>query len=152
MDRINQERSELLTLFREGLLSKEALGEHLEQLANDSRRLKATLSTPPPAPPSMDEKHNDEPPAARASHKLTDADFDEVMGPLLADDEELEHKDAPEEHEEEELEEHKEGPTRFFHAEFVIQLFAQRADGTLRPGERRTIRGWAHLTDEQVDK
>ena len=134
----NKAISELTTLLREKVIT----------LAEWRQEVLALRAPPPPRDMGgMDEKHNDEPPAARASHKLSDADFDEVMGDLLADDEELEHKDAPEEHEEEELEhkdeheEHKEGPTRFFHAEFVIQLFAQRADGTLRPGERRTIRG-----------
>ena len=160
MDRLNQERSELLTLYREGLITKEALGEHLEQLANDSRRLKATLSKPQPASAApASAAPASAAPAARANHKLSDAEFDEVMGDLLAEDpepehehkEELEYKDAPEGHEPA-AEERKDGPTRFYHAEFAIQLFAKRADGSLRPGERRTMRGWAHLTDEQADQ
>ena len=98
MDRLNQERSELLTLYREGLISKEALSELLEQLANDSRRLKATLSkpAPAPAPAPASAAPASAAPAARASHKLSDAEFDEVMGDLLAEDPEPEHehKDA----------------------------------------------------------
>ena len=154
MDRLNQERSELLTLYREGLISKEALGEHLEQLANDSRRLKATLSKPPPASAApASAAPASAAPAARSSHKLSDAEFDEVMGDLLAEDPEPEHKDELEHKEHEPAaEERKEGPTRLFHAEFIVQLFAPRADGSLRPGERRTMRGWAHLTDEQADQ
>ena len=105
--------------------------------------------------PVMEEKHNSDEPRVARTRKLSDAEVDEVLDDLLADDApELEHKDeAPEEHEDhkDEHEEHKEGPTRLFHAEFAIQLFAQRADGTLRTAERRVIRGWAHLTDEQVD-
>jgi len=86
MDSISRERSELIALFREGVLSKEELREQLATLAIQIRHLDATpQSRKPPAALVQDEKHD--------AAGLTNAEFDEVMGDWLAEDEE--HKDAP---------------------------------------------------------
>ena len=117
MDDITRQRGEIIALYREGILSKGELTEQLAALAIQIRHLDARDGPRParnPAP-AMDEKHNDEPPMARA-RRLSDAEVDEVLGDLLAEDPEpeLEQKDAPEEHKE-----YEEGPRQTYYARLV---------------------------------
>ena len=99
---------------------KTLLREKVITLAEWRQEVLALRAAPPArqAAPAMDEKHNDDGDGPR-SNKLTDAEVDDVLNDWLAEDEDDSHKDAPDslEHKEEEELEHKEGPTRVFHAE-----------------------------------